>query len=157
MKLDVGCGVSRQAGFIGVDCAIAVRPHIVAEMWSIPLKDGSTDEIYSSHALEHVLKAEVVPTLREWERLLRPGGTVELQVPDLVWCCLNWLRHLSNDWHMDTIFGNQEHVPGELHKTGFTSKIMRSYVAQTTLMLNREDVVQSHDQPTLRFFLEKQR
>ena len=155
MKLDIGCGRNKKADFLGVDCAVEVRPDIVADMWSVPFDDDSVDEIFSTHALEHAYKGQVVPTLKEWERLLRPGGTIDLEVPDLIWCCLNWLRHRTNDWHMDAIFGNQDHVPGELHKTGFTPEIMHGYVAQTRLVVEREEVIRSHGQPTLRFLLRR--
>jgi predicted SAM-dependent methyltransferase len=150
MKLDIGCGRSPKAGYIGVDIVADTHPDIVAPMWEIPVSDNTVDEIFSTHALEHVSKNQVIPTLREWLRLLRPGGKARIEVPDLAWCCRNWLDHRSNDWHMDTIFGNQEHE-GEFHKTGFTYEIMRGYLGHAGFVLDNFSVIQSHGQDTLVF------
>jgi predicted SAM-dependent methyltransferase len=154
MKLDIGCGRTPIAGYIGVDVIPEVNPTIVAPMWNIPVADGEVTHIYSSHALEHVEKRMVIPTLKEWNRLLRSGGLVELRVPDLEWCCRNWLEHMTNDWHMDTIYGNQEHE-GEFHKTGFTHAIMLNYLTQAGLVLDNYTVMQTHNQNTLVFHARK--
>ena len=39
-------------------------------------------EIYACHVLEHIPRPEVVPTLREWRRVLKPGGLLRVAVPD---------------------------------------------------------------------------
>ncbi len=128
IKLDIGSGPNPLPGFTGID--IASLPGIVtAPMWDLPYADGQVDEIFSSHALEHVEKRKIVPTLTEWRRVLRPGGRLALEVPDLVWCCENWLQHPDAGWDLDAIFGTQDH-PGQFHLTGFTPEIMRDYFAQ---------------------------
>jgi predicted SAM-dependent methyltransferase len=108
----------------------------------------------SSHALEHVGKFEVVPTLKEWRRLLKPGGLATIEVPDFEWCLKNWLWRKSTDWHLDTIFGQQTNV-GEYHKTGFTYDIMLGYLAEAQLVLAAFDVIESHGQPILVFIVRK--
>ncbi len=44
---------------------------------------GSVETIYASHVLEHIRFADIVPTLAEWHRVLQPGGTIMISVPDL--------------------------------------------------------------------------
>lgn len=153
MKLDMGGGVYPREGYLNVDPYNGTAD-IVAPMWATGLPDGSVTHINSNHSLEHVTKFQVAPTLREWERLLAQGGTVEIIVPDLVWVCENWLWRRSNDWHMDTIFG-QATNEGEIHRTGFTREIMQSYIDQTGLQLTRFENVSSHGQPSLAFTLVK--
>lgn len=150
MNLDIGCGRSPLPGYTGVDVVPEVNPDICAPMWDIPLPDSSVNRIFSAHALEHVAKNRVVEVLREWKRLLAPNGTIEIRVPDLVWCCTNWLQHQTNDWHMDTLFGNQQH-PGEFHHTGFTRPIMEQYLQAAGLKLDRFEEMWSHSQNTLVF------
>ena len=85
--------------------------------------DRSVDEVYCSHVLEHLSKHEVMDVLVEWNRVVKPGGKVEIIVPDLPWCMKQWLRLPDSarwDWPLDTIFGLQDH-PGEFHKTGFST------------------------------------
>jgi predicted SAM-dependent methyltransferase len=43
-------------------------------------KSGELDYVVSRHNLEHYI--DVVKTLREWRRVLRPGGTLAIIVPD---------------------------------------------------------------------------
>ena len=38
------------------------------------------EEIYASHALEYFDKYEVVNVLKEWNRVLKPGGELKLQL-----------------------------------------------------------------------------
>ena len=46
--------------------------------------DGTFEAVYASHVLEHFdYRDELVATLREWNRVLSPGGTLYVSVPDL--------------------------------------------------------------------------
>ncbi|HEV2692370.1 MAG TPA: methyltransferase domain-containing protein [Verrucomicrobiae bacterium] len=45
-------------------------------------KDGALDFVYSSHVLEDFDEDETGPVLREWSRVLRPGGKLVLLQPD---------------------------------------------------------------------------
>lgn len=46
--------------------------------------DGTFAEIYASHVVEHLdYKDELVRTLKEWHRVLVPGGRLYVSVPDM--------------------------------------------------------------------------
>lgn len=49
----------------------------------LPLPTGSADHILCSHFLEHVHPDEAVTILRDFGRVLKPGGTLHVIVPDL--------------------------------------------------------------------------
>jgi predicted SAM-dependent methyltransferase len=149
VRLDLGSGpFPRGAGWIAVD-AYVDECDLKAPMWDLPFDDGAVDAIYSSHSLEHVTKFQVPPTLAEWRRVLRPGGTAEVIVPDLRWACRNWLQHQTTDWHMDVVFGLQTH-DGEAHRTGFTPKILQAYLADAGFEVRDLGIVWSHDQDSVR-------
>lgn len=93
--LNVGCG-PRAITVIGtvfpaedwrelrLDIDPAAEPDIVASMTDMPaVPDGSVDAVWSSHNLEHLDAHEVPRALREFLRVLRPGGHLLLIVPDL--------------------------------------------------------------------------
>jgi len=150
-KLDIGCGKWPKEGYTGVDLYVDHPGVLKLSMWNLqPIGDNTITEIYSSHALEHVPKAMVVPTLMEWYRVMMPEGRLELRVPNLEWCVRSWLEHKTNDWWLDTIFGNQNHI-GEFHKTGFTAEMMIEYLKAAGFQDIVSQVIWTHDQETLLF------
>ena len=82
--IHVGCGDIQAQGFINIDARKKPHVHIVTtnlfRLEMIPSEVA--DLIYMSHVLEHVGHRDVVATLTEMQRLLRPGGVLRVSVPD---------------------------------------------------------------------------
>ena len=76
IKLDLGCGDEPQPGFIGVDRKFG------SEVYPLAYPDESVDEIRASHILEHFGHGQTLHVLKEWVRVLKPGGTLSVAVPD---------------------------------------------------------------------------
>lgn len=51
--------------------------------WGIPLPDACADHLYTSHFLEHLDREAGERLLAEAYRVLKPGGTMRVCVPDL--------------------------------------------------------------------------
>ncbi len=83
-KLHLGSGGRRIAGYLNTD----VRDLPGVDVSGINVTDlnrfesGSQDAIYASHVLEHVPRTHTFRTLLEWNRVLKPGGTLRVAVPD---------------------------------------------------------------------------
>lgn len=87
VKLHVGCGKRFIPGYLHVD--IAPMPHIdhVADVRKLDFAaTNSVDLIYAAHVLEHFGRYEYKEALREWYRVLKPGGVLRLSVPDFRAC-----------------------------------------------------------------------
>lgn len=83
LRLDLGCGPNKREGFHGVD-ALAFDGKVdtvmdLRQTW--PWKDGSVDEVHSSHFVEHLTGAERVPFFNEMFRVLRGGAKATIIVP----------------------------------------------------------------------------
>jgi SAM-dependent methyltransferase len=63
----------------------------------IPVKDRSADVVYSSHMVEHLDREEANGFLREARRVLCPGGTIRLALPNLRWHIDNYLKSGDGD------------------------------------------------------------
>lgn len=92
--LDIGCGeqaISRQltsvTEYIGLDYYYTAhnwygtRPLIFGDAQSLPIADNSFDTILLLDVLEHLPSPELA--IKETLRVLKPGGTLILQVPFL--------------------------------------------------------------------------
>lgn len=91
IRLNVGCGGRRLTGYTGVDVVKRPAADIVAPAHAIPLSDGCAEEVLAIHVVEHVYVWEVPALLKEWHRLLAPGGRLVLEMPDLMKACRNVL------------------------------------------------------------------
>lgn len=82
LKLHLGCGPNRKAGWInidllaeGVDLALDLRE-------PLPFPDSSVTDVYSEHIIEHFEQADAIRLLRESWRVLVPGGLMSVGFPD---------------------------------------------------------------------------
>lgn len=95
LKLNLGAGSRRPAGHFCIDAVEnpdAPRTlDLVSYITEIPLPDECASEITVIHAWEHLYRWECEPTIKEWRRLLRPGGLLIMEMPDLMKFCKNIL------------------------------------------------------------------
>lgn len=127
MKLNLGCGNDHMEGYLNVDlyCTRADLIHDLTK--SLPFKDSSIDKIYASHVIEHLSHQEWQKAKKDWARVLKKGGELEILCPDIEQCMLNFLRNYNGrKWEhwIKTIYGNQE-TEGQFHKNGFTYEKLR--------------------------------
>lgn len=56
---------------------------IQADLRSLPYADGTVGRVAAIHVLEHFYQWEVQDFLREWQRVLKAGGKIVLELPCL--------------------------------------------------------------------------
>lgn len=83
MKLNLGCGNKKIAGFCNVDKYGDPDLRLDLERMPWPWKDNSVDEIYLHHVLEHLgeSKDTYLGIWKEMYRVLKPAGVVIVVVP----------------------------------------------------------------------------
>ncbi len=138
MKINLGAGKMRPAGFINVD--IQEHPKapspldIVADVRAVPLGDGCADEVHAYHLVEHFYRWEASALVREWARLLRPGGRLVLELPNLELAARNLLAGQPDQMCMWAFYGDPGHQdPYMCHRWGYTPKTIKALLAECGL------------------------
>jgi len=84
MKLNLGCGGKKLEGYINIDIGPQFNPDIVGDLCDLSqFEDNSADEIRLDAAYEHIYFQKRADALREWHRVLGPGGKLAINwIPD---------------------------------------------------------------------------
>lgn len=88
LKLNLGCGDKILPGYVNIDVVderAKKKPdiqHDITKIHELYDKD-SVDEILAVHVIEHFYLWEVHDLLSSWKSILKPGGRIVLEAPDL--------------------------------------------------------------------------
>lgn len=83
MKLEIGPGKKRQPGFTTFDISGVADADIYGDASDkLPWETDFVEIVFASHILEHIPWYLTERTLKEWKRVLMPGGTMEIWVPN---------------------------------------------------------------------------
>jgi len=88
----------------------------------LPYGVGTVDEIRSVQSLEHLDMKEGPRVLRHWREILRPGGMLHVDVPDLEETARQLLAQPdepSKEWYYRLVYGSQKNAYA-FHKNGFS-------------------------------------
>lgn len=95
MRINIGAGKRTDPDWW--NCDIQQHPEATQPLdalchaVAIPLPDECADVVQAIHLFEHLYRWEIDGALAEWRRLLKPGGLLVLELPNLVKCCENYL------------------------------------------------------------------
>jgi SAM-dependent methyltransferase len=104
-RLEIGPGPERLPGFESLNIVPGRAVDYVLDATKpLPFPDATFDLIYASHIIEHVAWYQVGVVLREWVRILKPGGHLEIWTPDglkIVKAYVAAEEHGSTEFHED--------------------------------------------------------
>ncbi|HYS99636.1 MAG TPA: class I SAM-dependent methyltransferase [Thermoplasmata archaeon] len=79
-RMNLGCGRRPIPGYVNVDIFPGPGVDVVADVQKrLPFDDGTFEEVYASHVLEHVLDLPLA--IREIHRVLKSDGLLVARVP----------------------------------------------------------------------------
>jgi SAM-dependent methyltransferase len=81
VRVDIGCGNARRDGFVGLDQFPGEQVDHVLDLTRdlYPFPDGSVDEVFSAHFLEHIEEPNHV--FEEVGRICKDGASIEFYTP----------------------------------------------------------------------------
>ena len=108
VKLNLGSRNRAIPGFSGMDCEAHPGVEFVGDVFDLSrFESDSVAEIYSSHILEHAPHVRTLDVLREWNRVLEPGGILYVAVPDFRRTVELYAKCGLNDWVQNYLMGDQ--------------------------------------------------
>ena len=155
--LNLGCGPSYlksdEVEWINTDLVTDHNFH-PDQLWDflepIPLPDGSVDFILAWHILEHAALHQRDGMIKDWYRVLKPGGRLAIAVPDILTLFGMYQRNeFSNDpppWYtlMVNIYGPFNGSIGDTHKWGYNfgelDGVLRKNGFENVLRLNHGNI-----------------
>ncbi|HEX9461011.1 MAG TPA: methyltransferase domain-containing protein [Alphaproteobacteria bacterium] len=132
MKLHIGAR-ERAEGWTSFDISPGPGVDVVGNCKDLSaFAADSIETIYASHVLEHLRWRDELPAaLTEWRRVLVPGGTVMISVPDIERLCQLFVHpELTSDDRfmvMKMMFGAQED-PHDIHYVGLNFDFLGTFL-----------------------------
>lgn len=83
VKLHIGCGKFYKPGYVNIDFYDSAIADVVMPADELSYPSNSVDTIEAYHIIEHFDCVKVLYVLSEWFRVLKPGGVLVLETPDL--------------------------------------------------------------------------
>ena len=126
VRLNLGCGIVYKPGYINVDKFDKRVADTFHDAISLPYESSSADIIEALHLLEHFDHIHAVYALSEWLRVLRPGGKLIIETPDLELSIKKFKANatVNQDSTLRWIFGTGS--PGMGHGTGFSYRSLKT-------------------------------
>ena len=97
-----------------------------------PFADGTVAEIYASHVVEHLgYKRDLVKALAEFQRVLEPGGSVRISVPDLTTLCQLFLDptlDASERYYVMRMMYGGQMDDADFHYVGLSEEILSAFL-----------------------------
>jgi predicted SAM-dependent methyltransferase len=82
-RLEIGSGHRPREGYLHVDIDPDVPgTDLLVAGVRLPVPDAWADEVLSVHMIEHVPPRDLERLLREWHRVLAPGGVARIHTPN---------------------------------------------------------------------------
>lgn len=141
-RLEIGSGGNPRDGYIHTDIRLGLKDiQVVCRGDQLPFKAGIFAEVFATGVFEHFSLPEAQIALREWWRVLLPGGKLDLNAPDIY----RWAKYLieavesaggkSHEGRYDvnrilhSIFGWQGHTK-DIHKWGWIEEYLLHEISQ---------------------------
>jgi SAM-dependent methyltransferase len=155
MRLNLGCGDKILPGYVNVDVVEAragMKPDVICDLHDLgPFETATADEILSVHVVEHFWRWEVRDVLREWVRVLKPGGRMIVECPNIKSACETFLQNPEQFSREDqdgqrtmwVFYGDPKWKdPLMIHRWGYTPESLKALLAEVGLSDVRQEPAQ---------------
>ncbi|MBK7366348.1 MAG: methyltransferase domain-containing protein [Candidatus Eisenbacteria bacterium] len=132
MRLNLGCGNKRLEGHFNIDIVATPATDLACDITRLPMfADGTAEEIRLEAVYEHLFRHERLAAIREWFRVLKPGGRLRVDwIPDFDAVAGRYVRRepglLGPEFDLEEVYRFTHgdpvawNAPEQIHKDLFT-------------------------------------
>lgn len=128
VNLNLGSGKIKWPNWLAVDIE---RGDIKCDLRSLDLPNDYADQAAAIHVLEHFYQWEVIALLKEWRRVLKPGGKLILELPCMdkvisyIHNCITQNLPISPSFSWFVFWGDPKYKdPYMVHRWGYTKAML---------------------------------
>jgi len=108
------------------------KPDLVCDGAHLPFGAQSADYFVLHHVAEHFGCGEAIGLIREAHRVLKPGGSLLVFVPDLRALALRWLANgLTTQIYMTNLYGAYMGDEADRHRWGYDHDSLMEFLRNT--------------------------
>lgn len=130
LRLDLGAGSVSPPGFTPLGNVNGTR------IYPLQYSDGVAEEIRASHVIEHFAHGQIADVLKDWVRVLAPGGVLKIAVPNFEWIAENYVAGRPINTQGYAMGGQVDEA--DFHKAIFDKRSLTQQLAAAGLMLISE-------------------
>jgi len=126
IKLHLGCGNMLLKDWVNCDL-YNPNAEVKCDAKEIPYEDETVDVIYNCHLIEHFDFFEAFVVLKEWYRVLKKGGVLVTETPDMFASCKKFIEASEED-RINVLYSHffaKPWIDGEVHKFLYTEQQLR--------------------------------
>mgnify|MGYP003778570691 CR=1 FL=1 len=145
MNLNLGSGQMKLRGWVNVDLKGA---DVDADLRKLPFENNEADTVLLCHVIEHFTYQDAKKVLGEAFRVLRPGGEMIVEGPDvnkiIEYCQHEGVEKMSR--HLYGIIPN-DGTMADCHKSGWTADIVEKWLTREGLSVTEKTRGMLHSRP----------
>lgn len=145
MNLNLGSGQMNLKGWVNVDlCSGDVR----ADIRNLPFADSSVNVVLLCHVIEHFTYQDAKRVLGEAFRVLRPGGEMIVEGPD-VNKVIEYCQHEGVEKMSRHLYGiiPDDGTMADCHKSGWTADLVEKWLTREGLGVAEKTRGTLHSRP----------
>lgn len=107
IRLNLGAGGVDYSGHLSVDL-YDKRAHIHMDITKLDFDDNTVEEILASHVFEHLNPYHSIDILKNWLRVLKPGGKLVMEMPNIEELCKRFVTASTGERYgiLNAIYGS---------------------------------------------------
>lgn len=129
-KVNVGAGMDIRDDYINLDHRALEGIDVVADVLDMPFREGTLQEVFTSHVVEHFVQKDLEKILQYWFALLKKGGSLRIITPNIEDMAKKYaVGEVSWEEFRSVALGGQDYA-SDYHYNHFSIQSMQALISR---------------------------